>query len=68
MDKVRVLRILEYTGDRDWVEETISKSIQGKVTTPRGTIKAVTIDSFPEILDYAEEDKEAVERMRGPLL
>lgn len=27
MDKVRVVRILEYIGDREWVENTLSKSI-----------------------------------------
>jgi hypothetical protein len=26
MDKIRVLRILEYIGDREWVENTLSRS------------------------------------------
>lgn len=29
MDRVRALRIIEYVGDRDWVEATIKRSIRG---------------------------------------
>jgi hypothetical protein len=53
-DFIRVLRILEYTGDRALVEDIINRSIQGHrvVDGPKGTatIRAATIGTYPEIL------------------
>ena len=62
MDKVRVLRIIEYVGPRDWVERVVAESIQGtKVIERRGNvdkaeclIRAATIGSYPEILEEPE--------------
>ena len=52
MDKVRVLRIIEYTGNRDIIEETVRKSIHGtkRIECSNMTIRAATIGEFPEIL------------------
>jgi hypothetical protein len=53
-DIVRVLRIVEYVGPRSWVEDQVSRSIQGTkviVDGPRRKmIHAVTIGSYPGIL------------------
>ena len=55
MDKVRVLRIIEYVGDREPVEETIRKSIHGRkqIDFKSGTviITAATIGDYPGILN-----------------
>ena len=59
---VRVLRIIEYTGDRNCVETQVSNSLHG-VNYPHSglTIKAATIGSFPEILigEATEEEKQS---------
>jgi hypothetical protein len=54
-DTVRVLRIIEYTGPRDWVERQIELSITGikKIPADDGRvmiIRAATIGTYPEIL------------------
>lgn len=60
-EQVRVLRIIEYVGDRDEVEATVRKSIQGEmqVRSKNGratlTIRAATIGAYPEILEPKEE-------------
>jgi len=51
MDKVRVLRLISYEGNRDWVEKLLEQSIQGTKTLPEGTIKAGTLGDFPEVLE-----------------
>ena len=55
-DKIRILRVIEYVGDREAVERQVAASIHGekKVITSFGenyTIKAATIGIYPEILD-----------------
>lgn len=63
-DTVRVLRVIEYTGDREAVEFIVNNSIQtvkevnynnmscsGKVT-----IRVGTIGNFPEILEGKHEE------------
>jgi len=57
MNRVRVLRIIEYVGDREWVERTVSKSIHGKRTYKDNTITAVTVNEYPEVLLNQQEDK-----------
>jgi hypothetical protein len=51
-DIVRVLRIVEYVGPRNWVEATVNNSIHGerRINT-NSVIKAATIGSYPEILE-----------------
>lgn len=56
MDKVRVLRIIEYVGDRDWVENTLNNSIKGTVEFNKGCfIKSAIIGDYPEILNKLSE-------------
>ena len=56
MDKVRVLRLIVYEGDRDWVEETVAKSVHGtKIIANNKLITVTTIGEFPEIMQAAAE-------------
>lgn len=60
-EKVRVLRILEYVGDREWVEECLKKSsvpMNGcKGDFKKGCIiKSAVIDQFPEIFEKIENE------------
>lgn len=61
-DKVRVLRILEYVGDREWVEECLKGSVvplNGQKQLNNGNIiKSALIDNFPEILIKGENNNE----------
>jgi len=51
-DIVRVLRVIEYTGPRDKVEDQVARSLHGEKRLPNGiTIKAATVGSYPEILE-----------------
>ena len=57
---VRVLRVIEYVGDREDVEFIINESIQGQRTIKfkgKGTvvIKTATIGNFPEILEIKDK-------------
>lgn len=61
-DIVRVLRIIEYTGPRDRVEETIANSIQGTRDCGRGLIiRGATIGTYPEILEQGQSTTDAPE-------
>jgi hypothetical protein len=54
-ERVRVLRILLYEGERKWVEKTVSASIHGRRECGGGnTITAVTVNEFPEVLEKAQ--------------
>lgn len=57
--EVRVLRLVEYAGTRDAVEETIRRSIHGTREGFRGQcmITAVTLHEYPEILKVARAAK-----------
>ena len=55
MDIVRVLRIIEYVGSRERVEETVRQSIQGDKVMRDLTIRAATIGTYPEILEASNE-------------
>ena len=56
-EKVRVLRILEYVGDRELVEETLQKGsvpadgVKIIGNNNQNIIKSCLIDKFPEILE-----------------
>lgn len=58
-DIVRVLRVIEYVGPRDLVEQQISRSLKngthfghGGVRPPhRVTIKVATVGDYPEVLN-----------------
>lgn len=55
MDKIRVLRIIEYVGDRDLVEKLVSESIHGEKIVYKGklVIKAATMGTYPETLEIS---------------
>jgi hypothetical protein len=61
---VRVLRILEYVGEREWVEETLARgSVPANGTSAHHTgtkniIKSAIIDQFPEVLHKAEKEED----------
>lgn len=57
-DIVRVLRVLEYVGERSAVEDAIKNSIQGDMKCTGYTIRSATVGTFPEILDKGEERKD----------
>ena len=51
-DIIRVLRVIEYTGPRDKVEDQVARSLHGEKRLPNGvTIKAATVGVYPELLD-----------------
>lgn len=56
MDTVRVLRIVLYEGEREWVEDTVARSIHGTKVLRRGSITAVTLKEFPEVVQKAQEE------------
>lgn len=50
-DVIRVLRVIEYVGERDWVEQTVANSIHGEKCIGRGNvIRAATIGITNEII------------------
>lgn len=52
VDTVRILRVIEYIGPRDKVEDQVVRSLHGEKRLPSGvTIKAATIGAYPEILE-----------------
>lgn len=50
---VRVLRVLEYTGTREWVEKTLqARRVKGQVRFGGvGTIREALVGEFPEPLE-----------------
>lgn len=48
-DIIRVLRVIEYIGPRDAVNNTIARSIHGTRQFGRLTIHASVVAGFPEI-------------------
>jgi hypothetical protein len=61
MDIVRVIRVIEYIGPRDAIEEQLSKSIMGDkfIKTTGVLIRTATIGQFPEI--FPKEQYEPLE-------
>ena len=67
-DIVRVLRVIEYVGPRDIVEEQIAHSVHGTRKFGNGaTVRAATIGSYPEVLEsiQAQLDKQAEAAANG---
>ena len=53
-DTIRVLRVIEYTGPRDKVEDQVARSLHGEKSWGTGvTIRATTLGTFPEIMNQA---------------
>lgn len=50
-DIVRVLRVYEFIGPRDLVEQQVSRSLKGTKILPNGmAIRSATVGDYPEIL------------------
>jgi hypothetical protein len=49
-DIVRVMRIIIYEGEREWLEKQIQNAITGTKILPKGKITVRTIEEFPEII------------------
>lgn len=51
-DRVRVIRVLEYVGGREWVEDTLTRrSVAGTWSCPNGTIREAVVGDFPEVVN-----------------
>jgi hypothetical protein len=50
MDIIRVLRVIEYEGPRDWVEKAVARSIHGEKRINGGVIRGATLGVVAEIL------------------
>lgn len=61
MDKVRVLRIIEYVGPRIDVERQINNSIHGTKQWGKVTMHAVTLGSYPEIMEEFTQENSTTE-------
>lgn len=62
-EQVRVLRILEYVGDRACVERTLRNGnvpANGVKNLPGFVIKSAVIDQFPEVLEVVTRDHYAI--------
>lgn len=66
MDTVRIIRILEYVGPRDKMEHQIAKSIHGERTYCGITIRAITLGTFPEIMERDSSPKEQADASDSP--
>lgn len=53
---VRVLRVLEYVGEREFIEDLVERSIHGVKVLERGEIRAATIGVYPDYLNLPDED------------
>lgn len=63
-DLVRVSRVLEYVGTREWVEGTLARSIKGtmpcgrgKITETRGELVPVAAEPAPATAQTADESE-----------
>lgn len=60
MEIIRVLKIVEYIGPREWVEQTIIKSLPKETHFQNlCTIRTAIIGTYPEILEKEKENKDA---------
>jgi len=57
MEKVRVIRVLEYVGDRKWVEAVLEqRAIKGtKNIENGGIIREAILGDFPEIVEQIKD-------------
>lgn len=65
-DKIRVLRIIEYTGPREAIEDQINRSIHGtRVYNHRlGEVRitVATIGNYPEVIEAARQEIDDAKR------
>lgn len=44
---MRIIRILEYSGDKNWIEETLAKSwVKGPRKVARGEVRSYTLTEY----------------------
>ena len=56
----RVLRIVEYVGEPEWVEASLQqRAIKGRVEFPRGYIQEAVVGDTAEVLEYAALEQAA---------
>lgn len=61
-DIVRIFRVLQYVGERRWVEETLRLSQHGtRSFSGKGVIFATTIGEFPEVVAHVPQDWDLAE-------
>ena len=50
-EEVRVIRVLEYVGEREWVEDTLARNaVKGSWSCTRGMIREAVVGDFPEVV------------------
>ncbi len=61
MDKVRVIRVLEYVGERKWVEALLAqRGVKGtRVIENGGIIREAFLGDFPEIVEEEKKTRPA---------
>lgn len=63
---VRVLRVIEYIGPREWVETTLRRSLQGEWRQGNKMIRVATLGSYPEILtNLPVDERQGVTDLHG---
>jgi hypothetical protein len=48
--RLRVIRIIEYEGEPEWLKKTLDNSIQGTKEINGNFIRTATLGNFPEII------------------
>jgi hypothetical protein len=54
---VRVLRVIEYIGEREAVEACVAMSLHGVKILPNYDIRAATIGIYPEVLKNLTDER-----------
>jgi len=52
----RVVRVIEYIGEADWISQTLERSIIGTLSCGRGSITAITIGEAQDIPDFKDRE------------
>ncbi len=56
-DQVRIIRILEYTGTREFVERSlINRGVVKQKETPNGIIREAILGEFAELIESGDEE------------
>lgn len=57
MDRIRVIRVLEYVGERKWIEAILAqRGVKGtRVIENGGVIREAIVGDFPEIVEEREK-------------
>lgn len=56
MDRVRVIRMLEYEGPRNWIEATLAQNaVKGTKNFGPGVIREAIVGDFPAVVEEVKE-------------